>query len=310
MAREQLGICAEANLHGCYLLFNALEGQEFILRQKLARMPALFERLADHFSEAILTGVIAIGSHYWDSLYPDNRPDDLNGFPAVDNIPVINADLLVQIRSDRQDVNYIACQQVLQLLKTNVELLEHLSTFRYLDGRDLTGFIDAPNNPRGRLRRQVALISREQQPDFEAGSYVYIQRFILDLVRWQQLAVAEQEAIMGYNKIDGKYLPADLLLSNSHIMIMQQGNAAVPMTVLQQNMPYAGPYQQGNLMIMFAADSNAFEKLLLLRSGKSESGVGYDLLLDYSYSDLAAAFFAPSISFLEYAATRYHSSES
>ena len=62
MAREQLGVCSEANLHGSYLLLNVLEGHERFMRLKLAKLPQLFERLAGHFSEAMLTGVVAVGS--------------------------------------------------------------------------------------------------------------------------------------------------------------------------------------------------------------------------------------------------------
>lgn len=39
MAREQSGICAEANLHCCYLLLNALDGHEQYLRLQLAKVP-------------------------------------------------------------------------------------------------------------------------------------------------------------------------------------------------------------------------------------------------------------------------------
>ncbi len=48
MAREQSGICAEANLHCCYLLLNALDGHEHYLRLQLAKVP------------------------YWQSVYPSS----------------------------------------------------------------------------------------------------------------------------------------------------------------------------------------------------------------------------------------------
>ena len=139
MAREQLGICTEANLHSDYLLFNAVEGSESILRYKLARLPQVIDRLSGHFSEALLTSVVAVGSNYWRTLYPDAMPLGLAPFPdiraeAVDLAPV-PIDIFIQLRSDRRDVNFIACQQVKQLfilLNLHLEAVELFFTFGIL----------------------------------------------------------------------------------------------------------------------------------------------------------------------------------
>ena len=66
MAREQLGICAEANLHGMVLLMNAMDGHQAAIRLQLARLPALVQRLSDQFSESNLSAVVAVGVGYWD----------------------------------------------------------------------------------------------------------------------------------------------------------------------------------------------------------------------------------------------------
>ena len=306
MAREQLGICAEANLHGTYLLLNAFEGHEKVLRYKLARISQLFDRLAGHFSEAMLTGMVAVGSNYWDVLYPDARPAALKTFPEIDandiGMAPVPIDLLIQIRSDRLDVNIIACQQVLQLLQSHVEVQEQLQGFRYLDGRNLTGFIDAPYNPGTRTRRPVALINTEQQPVFAAGSYLYLQYLCFDQQAWQQLAVVEQEEIMGCYKVSGKPLPAELLLADSHFAVMQKHGEQNTM-VLQQNMPFYQLKRQGLIQMSFAASPEALNEQLYQRLGIAEHAVGADLLLAYHHIELSAAFFAPSISFLELSAT-------
>lgn len=304
MAREQLGICAEANLHGSYLLFNALEGHERVLRHKLARLPQLFDRLAEHFSEAMLTGVVAVGSTFWDLLYPDARPAGLTAFAhhSTDDIDLapVPLDILIQIRSDRLDVNVIASLQVQQLLQGHVELQEHLQGFRYLDGRNLSGFIDAPYCPKGRAKRQAALVDAAQQPVFAAGSYVYLQRLAFDAVAWQQLSLSEQEEIMGYDKVSGKRLADGLLLPDSHLAVMQP-DIESPMTVVQQNMPFCLLPQQGLIELSYAANPAALALQLANRLGQAQSN-GYDLLLNYCRIELSAAFFAPSISFLELSA--------
>jgi porphyrinogen peroxidase len=305
MAREQLGICTEANLHGSYLLLNAFEGHEPVLRHKLARLPQLFDRLAGHFSESMLTGVIAIGSNYWDLLYPDARPAGLKAFPELNanefNLATVPVDLLIQLRSDRLDVNVIACQQVLQLLQGHVEVQDQLQGFRYLDGRNLTGFVDAPFNPSSRIKRKIALIDAEQQPVFAAGSYLYLQHLCFDQVAWQQLSVSEQEEIMGYYKVSAKPVPDELRLSDSHFASMN-GNIDSAATVLMQNMPFYQLKQQGLIQLSYSSSFEALQAQLLQRFGAAKDSAGPDLLLTYHQIELSAAFFAPSISFLELAA--------
>ena len=305
MAREQLGVCAEANLHGDYLLLSALDGQEQYLRQQLAQLPALLSQLSDHFSESMLTGVVAIGAGYWDTLYPSARPAGLLPFPVLESSDVLmpsdSFDVLLHIRSDRQDVNYLVAQQLFQLLCPAVELVEQLRGFRYLDGRDLTGFIDAPDMVRGRQRRELALLTAEQEPHFAGGSYVYFQRFRHDIRRWQQLSVTAQQAIIGRRKSDGQWLPLAQLEPECHsLCFYQEKERSQPLPLLTQNMPFADLKQQGLLWLAFSADSTAFETLMRQRLGLSELNTGqYDRLLDYSQADLGAAFFAPSVSFLE-----------
>ena len=304
MAREQLGVCAEANLHGSYLLLNAQEGQERLLRYKLARLPQLFDRLAEHFSEAQLSGVVAIGCNYWDLLYPGARPAGLSALPdfsAADiELAAVPVDLLVQIRSDRLDVNIIACQQVLQMLQGQVEVQDHLQGCRYLDGRNLTGFIDVPWNPKARSRRQISLIDATEQPVFAGGSYVYLQQLLFDHVSWHRLSLLEQEDIMGFDKVSARPLDADRTLPDSHRLMMQPVLNAPD--VLMQNMPTYQVKQQGLIQLAFSASAQALHCQLSYRCGFSAASGGHDLLLNYHSIELSAAFFAPSISFLELAA--------
>jgi len=302
MAREQLGICAEANLHGSYLLLNVLEGQEQALRQKLARLPQLFDYLAGHFSEAMLTGVVAVGCNFWDLLYPGKRPLGLQAFPEVapDTISLAQApiDLLIQIRSDRLDANVIACKQVLQLLTGHIEVQDQLQGFRFLDGRSLTGFIDSPYNANARHKRQAALVHAELQPAFSAGSYVCLQQLCFNLAAWQLLSQADQEEIMGYEKVSTKPLPAEILLPDSHYAVMAQPAE----TVLMQNMPFYQLKRQGLIQLSYAASAEALVNQLQRRLGLVDGSAGADLLLNYYHIELTAAFFAPSISFLELSA--------
>ncbi len=56
-----------------------------------------------------------------------------------------------------------------------LEVVEEAHGFRYLDSRDLMGFIDGTENPKGEERAKVALIGAEDS-NFAGGSYAYVLR--------------------------------------------------------------------------------------------------------------------------------------
>lgn len=298
-----MGVCAEPNLHGLLLLMNALDGHESAVRRVLGDIPGLIHKLAEQFSEANLNAVVAIGPGYWHSLYPHARPAEFEPFSplSVDDLamPAIPYDVLLKIRADRYDVLHLAIQQCYQLLMPHLELVEQTHCFRFMDGRDLTGFIDQPQPPRGRKKRELALINETKQPEFAQGSYLFYQRYRLDLNRWQQLTQAQQEAIIGQRKLDGQQLPTAQLHEHSHAVkaaVVDAFGQYYPLVF--QNMPYGQLKSQGLVILACSADPSAYLAWLSRRLGDA-AGQNYDLLLDYVQADSGAAFFAPSVSFLE-----------
>ncbi len=302
MAREQFGICAEPSLHGYYLLFNALDDKDAHIRQALSRLPALFDKYADRFSESNLTGVIAIGANYWDELYPYGRPSELKPFREIncdDRVaPSVNYDLYIEVRSDRADVNHIVAGKVCALLADSVELVEQVRGFRFLDGRDLTGFVDGTENPQGRHRREVALVSDEQQAEFAGGSYLHIQRYRHNLNLWSRLEVKEQEDVFARTKLDNEEYTSENKPLTSHIKRANikddNGNS---IEILRQSMPYGDMKLQGLMFVAYCHSSEPFELMLKSMIQGDEDG-NFDHLLKYTQAETGAAFFAPSLNIL------------
>jgi porphyrinogen peroxidase len=302
MAREQFGVCAEPSLHGYYLLFNALDDKNAFIRQALSRLPALFDDYAERFSEANLTGVIAIGVNYWDEFCPQARPKLLAPFPAMTSedrvAPSSSYDLYIEIRSDRADVNHIVSDKVCQLLGESVELVEQERGFRYLDGRDLTGFVDGTENPKGFHRREVALISEHDDANFAGGSYLHIQRYRHNLNLWNSIEQESQEEIFGRTKLEDIEFEDDKKLPTAHTkranLKDEQGNS---LKILRQSMPYGEMKMQGLFFVSYCNTPKNFE--LMLRSmifGDDEGN--YDHLLEFTQAETGAAFFVPSLNFL------------
>ncbi|GAA0815031.1 Dyp-type peroxidase [Colwellia asteriadis] len=303
MAREQFGICAEPNLHGSYLLFNVLDDKNAFIRAALSRLPALFDDYADRYSEANLIGVVAIGAAYWDEFYPQARPDSLAPFPAMHSgdrvAPSDSYDIYVEIRSDRADVNHIVSTKICQLFAESVELSEQIQAFRFLDGRDLTGFVDGTENPQGLHRREVALVKEQDQPLFAGGSYLHVQRYEHNIRLWNSLAEHEQEDVYGRTKYDNIEYKSENKPLTAHTkrtsLKDENGNS---LEILRQSMPYGDMKRKGLFFVSYCHSPKPFE--LMLKSMVHGDGEGHsDHLLKYTQAETGAAFFAPSLNFLK-----------
>jgi len=302
MAREQFGVCAEPSLHGYYLLFNALDDKNAYIREALSRLPALFDKYADRFSEANLTGVIAIGANYWDEFYPQARPRNLAPFSAMecdDRIaPSTNYDLYIEIRSDRADVNHIVSTKVCELLADSVELIDQIRAFRFLDGRDLTGFVDGTENPQGQHRRKVALISKEDDEQFSSGSYLHIQRYRHNLKLWGTLEQKDQEDVFGRTKIDNiEYNSEDKPLTAHVKRANIKDEEGKSIEIVRQSMPYGDMRQQGLFFVSYCQSPKPFEMMLRSMVFGDEHG-HFDHMLKYTQAETGASFFVPSLNLL------------
>jgi putative iron-dependent peroxidase len=302
MAREQFGICAEANLHGTYLLFNALDDKNAFIREALSRLPALFDTYADRFSEANLIGVVAIGANYWNEFHPSARPALLKPFPIMGSedrfAPANNVDLYIEIRSDRADVNHIVSNKVCDLLANSVELIEQIQCFRFLDGRDLTGFVDGTENPKGKHRREVALIVDEDDILFSAGSYLHIQRYRHNLALWNSLEQQKQEDVFGRTKFDNvEYNSEDKPLTAHTKRANLKDAQGSSIEILRQSMPYGDMKVQGLFFVSYCKTPENFELQLRSMIFGDEEG-NFDHLLKYTQAEMGAAFFVPSLNFL------------
>ncbi|NRD72591.1 Dyp-type peroxidase [Shewanella sp. VB17] len=302
MPREQLGVCAEGNLHSVYLMFNANDGVESQLRPCLANIAQYIYELSDQYADTAFNGFIAVGANYWDSLYLSNRPAELKPFPAMTagnrDAPALEYDLFVHIRCDRFDILHLIANEICQMFEGLVELVDEERGFRFMDNRDLTGFVDGTENPKGRHRQEVALVGDEDK-DFKSGSYVHVQKFAHNLSKWHRLPQKKQEDIIGRTKQDNiEYAAADKPLT-SHVKRVNlkdlQGN---PMEILRQSMPYGTVKEQGLMFISNCRNSDNFEQMLNSMVHGDEHG-NHDHLLHFSQALTGASFFAPSLDFIE-----------
>ncbi|MBO7923196.1 putative iron-dependent peroxidase [Alteromonas sp. 76-1] len=299
MTQPQKGICAEPNLHAQYLLLNVIDDDSEAVRAKLARVLDIFEHFESEHYEAMVTGVVAIGTGYWTEVYPGLIPVELMPFPDMQcedrSAPTMPCDLFIQIRADRLDICHAIGIEVMDLLRLHVEMVEQIRGFRYLDGRDLTGYLYAADNPRGMKRREVAIVN-ENDPDFSGGSYLHVQRYKHDLRRWHSLSSRQQEQVMGttqqHNLVSAEQSESSHSV-RANIITTESGKAGL----IKQGMPYGDMVSQGLLFVSCSASARPFKAMLHSQIYGNGDG-DYDRWLDFTNAETGAAFFAPSVTFI------------
>lgn len=299
MTQPQKGICAEPNLHCLYLLYNVVDDDVASMRQKLVHILDVFETFDDEHYEAMVSGVVGIGGAFWDELYPHARPANLSSFPDMQCddrcAPVLPCDLFIQIRADRLDICQAIGIEVSKLLKLHTELVEQVQAFRYLDGRDWTGFVLADDNPRGRQKFDISLVNKDDAY-FEGGSYIHIQRYRHDMDKWSHLSEKNQQLVMGKTKQHNMDVLGSGLDSHAFRTKLVGPKGEFPI-LLNQSMPYGDMTTQGLYFVSCSSHPNAFKNYLFSRIYGDGNG-HYDKLLDYSNAETGAVFFAPSITFM------------
>ncbi|MCC5855735.1 MAG: Dyp-type peroxidase [Idiomarina sp.] len=297
--RPQEGICAEPSIHAWVLLLDVVSDDVETLRERLSRFPQFTDGLAGRFSESQLSCVVAIGEPYWDIL-ASQRPRELQPMPSLPHseysFPDKPADIALIFRADRMDANYFAGRVMLEWLGELVSLNEEIHGFRYLDGRDLFGFRLDPEMPHGTKRREMAWIDAGDDTDFAGGSYLWLQRYQVDLRRWEKLSVEAQRDIMGREKVSGKRWPVDRPTHADKTSIPLFSDDALALWRVQ--MPEASMQHSGELGLHWSRSLQDLTRFMTQRFVADEDGFA-DPLLDYATVSRNGVFFAPSRTWLE-----------
>jgi len=300
----QTGVIAEANPSALFLTFNQTKNDNALeqVKKGLAHVPMLQENYSSQYPDANIHIVVAVGSRYWSELSPDAQPNALSPFPGLENgelvAPNTPVDLLLHIRSERKDVNFKLAQELFQLLGDAVELVEEVEGFRYLDNRDLTGFVDGTENPEGDHRAEVAVVA-EEDPVFAGGSYIHLQRYVHNMSYWNKQPVKKQEDTIGRTKQDNiEYASADKDLTSHTKRTSLKDAEGNSVEILRHSMPYGNTQECGLMFASYCRTPDNFT--LMLKSMIEGDGKGHcDHLLKYTRAVTGQAFFAPSIEFLQ-----------
>src|SRR6202522_640169 len=174
------------------------------LRSFCGDLSALFRAVEFRDLEGGLSCVMGFGSEAWDRLFGSPRPAELHPFREIRagarHAVATPGDLLFHIRAKRMDLCFELATQIMARIAGAVSPVDEVHGFRYFDDRDLLGFVDGTENPRGEAVIDAALIGAEDAA-FAGGSYVITQKYLHDLSAWNALPTETQERIIGRTKL-------------------------------------------------------------------------------------------------------------
>src|SRR6202050_1424389 len=274
-----------------------------VLRSFCADLSGLVRAVEFRDAEAGLTCVVGFGSDAWDRLFGSPRPAELHPFrelrSGARHAVSTPGDILFHIRAKRPDLCFELAAQIMDGLGNAVSAVDEVHGFRYFDDRDVLGFVDGTENPRGDAAREAAIVGSED-PVFAGGSYVIVQQYLHDLKAWNSLPVEMQERIIGRRKLSDIELSDADKPANAHNALTNIEENGRQLQILRDNMPFGRPGhgEFGTYFIGYTRTPQVTETMLENMFVGRPPG-NYDHLLDFSKPVTGCLFFAPSSTFLD-----------
>jgi putative iron-dependent peroxidase len=266
-------------------------------------LPALIRAVEFRDLEAGLCCVMGIGSDAWDRLFGDPRPAELHSFREIRaegrHAVSTPGDLLFHIRAKRMDLCFELATQIMARLGDAVSAVDEVHGFRYFDDRDLLGFVDGTENPRGEAVIDAAIIG-EEDAAFAGGSYVIVQKYLHDLDGWNALSTEAQERIIGRTKLSDIELDDSIKPTSAHNALTIITENGQEFQIVRDNMPFGrvGTGEFGTYFIGYCRTPRVTEQMIENMFVGRPPG-NYDRLLDFSRAVTGTLFFVPSATFLD-----------
>lgn len=279
-------------------------GGEGTAKELLADVPGLKRSVGFRIPEGGLACVAGIGSDLWDRMLGSPKPAGLHPFIELTGLthsaPSTPGDLFFHIRATRMDMCFELARLLTDRLGEHARVIDEVHGFKSFDERDLLGFVDGTENPEPYEAPDAVLIG-EEEPEFEGGSYLIVQKYLHDLGAWNQLTIEEQERAIGRTKMDDVEFPDEDKPSNSHLVLnVIEDENGDERDIMRFNMPFGrvGESEFGTYFIGYAADVDVTETMLRrMFIGVPEGN--HDRILDFSTAITGSNFFVPSAEFLD-----------
>lgn len=205
-------------------------------------------------------------------------------------VPSTPADVWLWLRGDDRGELLLRSQAIVRALAPTFRINTVIDSFQYGDSRDLTGYQDGTENPKGK-RAVEAGILQGAEDGMDGSSFVAVQQWVHDFDRFNAMSQRDQDNSVGRRKSDNEELtdaPA-----SSHVKRTAQETFTPHAFVLRRSMPWAEGNRGGLVFVAFGKSLDAFEAQLRRMVG-AEDGIT-DALFQFTKPITGAYFWCPPI---------------
>ena len=216
----------------------------------------------------------------------------LRVFPAMAapgvGVPSTQQSLWILITADSQAEVFDIFQKLSHLVQPDFLLADSIPTFIY-NGRDLTGFEDGTENPKGAKAAAAAVVAKGP---LAGSSFVAVQRWMHDLKHFGTLTPAKRNAIIGRRHDTNEEI--ENAPKSSHVKRSTQEDFEPPAFMVRRSMPFVSGAHMGLEFISYVAVLDTFEVMMRRMAGLDPDGIA-DALFTFSRPVTGGYYWCPPV---------------
>lgn len=220
--------------------------------------------------------------------------DGLRSFPQFAtrglDVPSTPAALWLWMRgSDRGELMH-RTRHVVAALAPTLQLESVIDAFQHEDSRDLTGYEDGTENPKGKAARAAAIVAGSDAR-LMGSSFVAVQQWRHDFARFDAMSRREQDLSIGRRRDTNEEI--DSAPKSAHVKRTAQESFDPEAFVLRRSMPWTDAEHAGLVFVAFGASLDAFEAQMRRMMGE-EDGIT-DALFKFTRPISGAYYWCPGM---------------
>jgi putative iron-dependent peroxidase len=183
-------------------------------------------------------------------------------------IPSTPAALWCWLRGDDRGELFHRSRQIESLLAPGFVLHDVIDSFAYDENRDLSGYEDGTENPKGDEAIKAAIV-QGKGAGLDGGSFVAVQQWLHDFDLLDEMTTDERDDVIGRHISDNEEFAE--APESAHVKRAAQESYEPEAFVLRRSMPWAEGMDAGLVFVAFGKSFDAFEAILSRMLGNEDA---------------------------------------
>ncbi len=205
-------------------------------------------------------------------------------------VPSTPSHLWLWLRGDDRGELMLRSQALAAALAPAFAEESAVDAFQYGASRDLTGYEDGTENPKGKKAVEAGVVAGRGE-GMDGSSFVAVQQWVHDFKRFGRMSAREQDDSIGRRKSDNEELKD--APESSHVKRTAQESFQPEAFVLRRSLPWARGSTGGLMFVAFGKSLDAFEAQLRRMVG-AEDGIA-DALFQFTKPVTGSYFWCPPL---------------